>query len=114
MSSREIDPSFPVSRTLGSVSGAQPKLLVTLAGTRYVEPHECAVAARYEFCVDLAEQLTQYTQRKVTANPSWSLEFAVARTAQGLQQKIRSCTWDVSPEEAAWIMLVVEKNLGQV
>lgn len=62
------------------------------------------VVARFEYCDDLAQQLCAYAIKKKASNPEWTVDFNVERTRRGVQQRIDSGAWKLSPAELDWVM----------
>jgi hypothetical protein len=105
MFTRTLHPQFPLGVDAACVPGAQPKLLVRREGGVYVSgPAMVDVIARFEYCDDLAQQLCAYTLKKGSTNPEWTVDFNVERTRRGVQQRIDSGAWELSPAELDWIM----------
>lgn len=101
----EVPADFPRKLPTGTVAGVQPKLLVRKVGDHYLDAWtEEELKIRYDNCEDLALQFAAYCRRKASENPEWTREFNLERAATGLAQKVRAGTWDVTPDEAAWIV----------
>lgn len=105
MFKQTLHPDFPLGTDFGCVPGAQPKLLVRREGGVYVAgPAMVDVVARFEYCDDLAQQLCAYALKKRSTKPEWTVDFNVERTRRGVQQRIDSGAWKLSPAELDWIM----------
>ena len=108
----KIPADFPKQPPMGAVTGVQPKILARKLGDRYVAGWtEEELRLRFENCEDLAQQFANYCRRKAKEHPEWTLEFNLQRAAAGLAQKVCSGTWDVTPEEQAWIVCRLRKVL---
>lgn len=96
-----IPPDFPRDLPLGSVAGAQPKLLVYEVDGKFVAgPTNEQVQARYAICADLVEQLERYCHRKRRENPDIALPTLLQRIGHGVRKK----DWQLSDAEVGWIM----------
>lgn len=105
--------SFPRSKPVGAVSGAQAKLLVRQVDGQYIAGWtDEELRARHDYCEDLVQQLVLYCQRKERENPSWSREFNLERMASGVAKKASSGEWDITSEEMAWMMERIKQLLG--
>ena len=94
-----IPQDFPLP-VIGSVPGAQPKLLVHLVDGRYVNDVATPEAQeRYQLCADLVVQLVSYAQRKQAEHPDWPRAELEAKIAIGLRRK----NWGLSNAEIKWI-----------
>ncbi|MDR5798232.1 hypothetical protein QCE49_33065 [Caballeronia sp. LZ008] len=102
MSQKHLPADFPRTTAQGSISGAQPKLLLRKIGDTYqAGPTDDEVYDRYIVCDDLAQQLAAYASRKMTAN-AWSLQTAVSKVEAGVFKKVHSGIWDFSTAEVTW------------
>lgn len=105
MMSPEIPADFPRQPMLGSLTGVQPKLLVRKVGDRYISGWtDEELRSRYENCEDLAQQFADYCRRKADEYPDWTNEYNMQCAAIGLTRKVRSGSWDITPDEEAWIV----------
>ncbi|WP_345797612.1 hypothetical protein [Castellaniella sp. MT123] len=102
----EIPDNFPRRKIMSSVAGKAPKLAVrkTADGqySNYVDDTEHLQA--YENAEDLAQQFKKYGQRKEREHPEWTREFNLSRIGKGIETKVRSSQWDITPDEQQWIM----------
>lgn len=104
MTDRRVPDDFPREPDLGSVTGAQPKLLV-----RQVDGHyqsgltEEELWVRYDACEDLARQLSAYASRKI-ATSGLSPDVVLTRAERGVRLKVDAGEWDFSQREVAWVM----------
>lgn len=104
---RSLHPDFPVEPILGSVSGIQPKLLLTRGEEgNYVSPRRSMsdVMVRFEAADDVVSQLRDYFLRKKKENPDWTDEKNFERIKLGIAAKAASGKWPFSVEEQVWIM----------
>ncbi|AUT67036.1 hypothetical protein SAMN05192544_1001296 [Paraburkholderia hospita] len=102
MNSLPISDDFPKGLSLGSVPGAQPKLLLHKTDGAYsMGPTDVAVYERHVLCEDLARQLATYTSKKMTEN-TWCLHMAVSKVEAGLLKKVRNGIWEFSDAEIVW------------
>ena len=94
---------------LGSVTGAQPKLLVAGAPDGYIVPGygEADRAVAYALCEDLAHQLCTYCQRKLNSGDVPTRRVALERALTGLRQK----DWCTEPQ-AQWVIRRTALLLG--
>lgn len=110
MSPKPVPADFPRTTSQGSISGAQPKLLLRKIGDMYqAGPTDDEVYERYIACDDLAEQLAAYATRKMTAN-AWSLQTAISKVEAGVLKKVDSGIWDFSTAEVTWTI----ERTGQI
>lgn len=101
---RAVPEDFPRETRTGSLAGSQPKLLLRKVGDRYaagLTPDE--LYERYAAVEHLANELAVYTQRKM-ATKGWGFDEAVRRVELGVENKVRSGTWDISAAEISWLM----------
>jgi hypothetical protein len=106
--SKVIPEDFPRQGILGSVSGAQAKLLARKINGRFVAgPTHEELYAHYDNCADLVEQLTAYVRRKLVMMPGTSIDELLPRVRRGVANK----GWDVSSEEMDWIFRKVADQL---
>lgn len=104
---REIHTDFPVEEIIGSIGGAQPKLLLKKGenGTYDVptrSPEE--VMHRFEIADDIANQLVSYFKRKKMENPEWTDENNYERIRLALVKRAKDGSWPLTEEEQLWIM----------
>lgn len=101
---------FPRDQASGAVSGVQPKILVRKVGGAYIHGLTAEeLYERYDICLDLVNQLSDYCQRKLDADPSWR--------PQDLRQKVRTAVegrddWDFSRGEVDWMIRQVATQMG--
>ncbi|WP_310110802.1 hypothetical protein [Paraburkholderia phenoliruptrix] len=94
----------PRERSLGSVTGVQPKLLVREVDGRYQSGLTAEqLWERYDACEDLAVQLSAYASPKIACS-GLSPEVALTRAEKGLGLKVDAGEWDFSQPEVAWVM----------
>jgi hypothetical protein len=95
----QVPLDFP-QEFLGSVSGAQPKLLVEkdLDGS-YVDTAIVRRRERWLICVDLREQLIDYVHKHRPSETA--LAQYVVQVIEALERK--RAGWGISELEAAWI-----------
>ncbi len=101
---RAVPEDFPRETRMGSVAGSQPKLLLRKVGDRYaagLTPDE--LYERYNAVEHLANELAVYTQRKI-ASKGWGFDEALRRVELGVENKVRSGTWNISAPEISWLM----------
>jgi hypothetical protein len=104
MTHRQIPDDFPRTPDLGSVAGAQPKLLVREVDGCYqggMTDEELFV--RYDACEDLAVQLFEYVRRKISTT-GMSRDVALSRAEKGARMKVDSGAWEFSQPELAWVL----------
>ena len=107
VNSRAVPPNFPRARDIGSVSGVQPKLLVTKVGEQYMKTFtDEELEARFAMCEDQLIQLLPYCRRKAREHPEWSSEQLLHKVSQSLRTK----GWDLTEAEVNW--LVEQLNAG--
>jgi hypothetical protein len=102
---RSVPEDFPRETRTGSLAGSQPKLLLRKVGDRYaagLTPDE--LYERYNAVEHLANWLAVYTQRKI-ATKGWGFDEALRRVELGVENKVRSGTWDISAAEISWLMV---------
>ncbi|MBV2180715.1 MAG: hypothetical protein KUL86_05705 [Castellaniella sp.] len=91
---------------MSSVAGKAPKLAIRKTAdnqyTDYVDDTEHLQA--YENAEDLAQQLKKYGQRKEREHPEWTREFNLSRIRKGIENKVHSSEWNITPDEKQWIM----------
>ncbi|MHA6829375.1 hypothetical protein ACQUJV_24630 [Ralstonia pseudosolanacearum] len=113
MSNRPIPADFPRDTPLGSVPGAQPKLLVRLVNGKYISGlTDEEWLERHESCEDLAQQCATYCARKVAENPALTQELCLANVRKGFGLKVRQGEWDLSEAEQDWVMKRTRQILG--
>ncbi|MGB6053961.1 MAG: hypothetical protein WBG17_01845, partial [Burkholderiaceae bacterium] len=99
-----VPENFPQETLVGSLAGSSPKLLLRKVGDKCsagLTPDE--LYQRYAACEDLAQQLAIYTQRKIDTK-GWDFDDALRRVELGIDDKVRSCTWNFSDAEISWLM----------
>jgi hypothetical protein len=102
---KSVPADFPREPLRGSVTGAQPKLLGRMVDGKFIVGlTDTELDDRYGICEDLVQQLSVYCACKQRENPDWSREFALERTAKGIEQKCRTGEWDFSTAERDWMM----------
>lgn len=98
---KQVPADFPRRGEPASLSGFQPKLGVRLVDGRFVEGWtDEELRARFDACVDLAEQLTAYCNRKLAELPDTSLSALLLQVRKGVEAK----DWGLSADELDWIM----------
>lgn len=108
---KTIPDDFPRQGPLGAVSGVQVKLLARKIDGRFVAgPTEAELYARFDNCVDLVAQLTEYVQRKLASMPGTSIDELLPRVRRGVENK----DWDVTREEVDWIFNKVAEQLRRL
>jgi hypothetical protein len=109
MNVNSIPADFPRSgANLGSISGAQPKIVGRLVNGSFVDGlTEAELYVRFDNCSDLVEQLTRYCRRKLGEIPGMSVEKLLPKVRKASETK----GWDVSPAEFDWIMLKLSERL---
>ena len=113
MANRTVPTDFPRQPPLGSVPGAQPKLLVRQINGRYITGlTEEEWLERYECCEDRAQQFVSYCARKIAENPSLTQEGCLTRARKGFALKVQQGEWDFSPAEQDWVMKRARQILG--
>jgi len=107
--SKVIPDDFPRQGPLSTVSGVQPKLSARrIAGRFVVGPTSEELYARYDNCLDLVQQLTEYTRGKLGAMPNAKPGDLLVRVRRGAERK----GWDVTSLEMDWIFSKVAGRLG--
>lgn len=113
MPNHTIPSDFPREAPLGSVPGAQPKLLVRLVNGKYIAGlTDTELLERYEGCEDLAQQCATYCTRKVADNPALTRELCLANVRKGFSLKVQAGEWDFSAAEQDWVMMRARQILG--
>nr|WP_295078226.1 hypothetical protein [uncultured Roseateles sp.] len=106
---KDIASDFPRSRHLGCVSGYQPKLVGRLVEGVFVTGWtDEELLQRFETCDDLVHQLTAYCSRKLKDQPA----VAVPTLMQRVRSSVEAKGWDITEDELGWIMMHVEKAMG--
>lgn len=94
---------FPRDDTPGAVSGAQPKLLLTKIGDRFVAGmDEGEIYRRWLVCDDMVQQLVVKTTKRMKGGRVDNLDAYVDK----LRQWLESQEWDgwrLTGAEARWI-----------
>ncbi|KVR42433.1 hypothetical protein [Burkholderia multivorans] len=104
MTDRHVPDDFPREPDFGSVTGAQPKLLVRQVNGRYQSAlTEEELWVRYDACEDLAAQLSRYASRKI-ATSGLTTDVALSRVEKGLKLKVNAREWDLSRPEIDWVI----------
>ncbi|MBU0587158.1 MAG: hypothetical protein KJ852_01195 [Gammaproteobacteria bacterium] len=97
----EVPAEFPWDPFPASLSGAQSKVAARLIDGRYVSGlTEDERRGRYLMCVDLVEQLVEYTERKHLQRPDLTLPALLDQIDDGVRKK----GWEVGAVEFDWIM----------
>lgn len=112
--SNTIPDDFPRRVSNASLAGAMPKLAVRLTpdGKYSNIATDAEHLKAYENAEDLAQHLKTYVQRKQKENPTWSLEFNLARARKGVESKMSSGEWDLEPLELAWVIKRLEELIA--
>jgi len=93
---------FPRDYGLGTVTGAQPKLLVQKVGESYVSGlTEQELYVRYDVCFDLVNQLVDYCRKKLAERPEWTQCELLEKVQRAVAARVE---WDFSPGELQWMM----------
>lgn len=101
MAVQDVPNNFP-QEFLSAVSGAQPKLAVErLSDGTYVESSVARRAERWEWCVDLLEQLVDHVYARVP--PPSSYQAYLERVARSVVHTSFRSTRGISIAEAEWI-----------
>ena len=111
LKSQATTPSdFPKDQALGAVSGVQPKLTVRKVGDTYVHGLTAEeLYERYDACVDLVNQLSDYCQRKLDADPNWRPEDLLQRVRTAVEGRN---DWDFSQGEVDWTIRHVAMQMS--
>lgn len=100
----EIPEDFPRESGVGSVPGAQPKLLLRRSDGIYHDGLTLdELRERYDVCEDLAGQLSRYAAAKMSTL-SLSVGEVVELVERAVSEKVRAGLWEFSQEEVAWVM----------
>jgi hypothetical protein len=104
---RELPPDFPNEPVLGSIGGAQPKLLMKRAidgtyGVPMRSPEE--ILHRFTCANDITDQLVTYFKRKKMEHPEWTDEKNYERIRLALIEKAVRGKWLFTEAEQVWIM----------
>lgn len=107
---------FPREGALASVSGAQPKLLVTKVGDRFsAEVDEEESYRRWVVCDDLVQQLVVKTVKRIREGRVKDLDDYVNKLQSWLEAQDWE-GWKVTGQEARWmrdrIKTLVEEQEG--
>lgn len=109
----KVPADFPRELSSALLAGSKPKLAIRLIdGKYYAGLTEEELLERYKACDDLAHQLASYCTRKESENPSWTRDFNLARTREGVARKVTTGLWDLSAAEQHWVMARVQQLLG--
>jgi len=104
-----VPADFPRSRHASAVSGFQLKVAVRLVDGEFTDGWtEEELAARYDACRDLVDQLTVYCRRKLAERPGSTLPELLPRVRRGVVNK----GWDLTEAELDWVMACVAKEIG--
>lgn len=104
-----VPDDFP-QEFLGSVSGAQPKLLLERADDgSYVDSTVARRRDRWLICVDLREQLIDYVYKHLPASTSASA--CVESVIHAVERK--RAGWGLSIAEADWLGKQLRAHFGQ-
>jgi hypothetical protein len=103
----DVHPDFPTSPNPGSISGSQPKLLLSKGadgtyGSPQRSPEE--LLHRFKIADDIVGQLLRYFNRKKTAHPEWTDEKNLERIRLALINKAAEGKWKFTEAEQQWIM----------
>ena len=86
---------------MGSVPGAQPKVLARVIDGKYIVGLTAEeLHARWFFCEDLAIQFAARTMRKLAQGLATDLEAFYRDT----ERRIRAQPWGLSEDEIQWLM----------
>lgn len=95
--------AFPRERVTGSISGAQPKLLVVKVGDRFsAEVDEDEIFRRWTVCEDLVHQLCEKTVKRMREGRIADLDDYVNKLQQWLERQEWE-GWRVTLQEAKWM-----------
>lgn len=96
-----VPEDFPRGDIAATIPGAQPKFIARKIDGRYVVGlTEEERRERWEYCEDLAQQLTARTLRKHAAGLISDFDAFYKET----EQRVRGQGWDLSNEEVIWLM----------
>lgn len=113
MDNFQLPDDFPRDGPFYSISGNQPKYVARRIGDRFVigcTPKE--MCERYKFCTDITQQLGDYAKRKSAESPDRTHAAIIERISEGLAEIACSERWGMTPEEHAWVMSRVIKQLN--
>lgn len=106
-----VPTDFPRGTQAGTLPGAAPKFLARFIDGRYVVgPTQEEVAVRHRGCVDLVAQLQAAVLQFVAQNPAWTKDQLRDRLQRGIKHEQHR--WDLSPEEAVWVMVELARREG--
>nr|WP_315848395.1 hypothetical protein [uncultured Rhodoferax sp.] len=114
MTDKSAPKDFPRRPDLGSIGGAQLKVLATKFDGRFVagQVTEEEVSARWTVCEDLVQQLATKTARRKQEGRIENLNVFVNKLQQWLESQVWD-GWRVTGPEARWmrdrIKLLVEQ-----
>ena len=102
-SAETTPPDFPREPELGSVSGAQPKLLLTKVGDRFLTGFtEDEVHRRWLVCEDLVQQIVAKTGKRMREGRINDLNDYVNKLQVWLEAQVWE-GWSVTSAEAWWM-----------
>ncbi len=100
---------FPRSETPGAVSGAQPKLLLTKVGDRFVAGFtEDEIYRRWLVCEDLVQQIVTKTGKRMREGRINDLNDYVNKLQVWLEAQVWE-GWSVTSAEARWMRDRIQK-----
>lgn len=104
MTDKSAPKDFPRRPDLGSIGGAQLKVLATKVDGRFVavEVTEEEVNARWTVCEDLVQQLVAKTARRKQEGRIDNLDAYVNKLQQWLEAQVWG-GWRVTGAEARWM-----------
>ena len=108
---KKIPDDFPRDPFPASISGFQPKVGLRLIDGEYVAglTHQERMD-RYVCCLDMVEQLTNYTLRKRQERPDLTLLQLLDQIDKGIRFK----SWELAEVELAWIMVKVRESFSEL
>lgn len=111
---RKVPSDYPRDFMMGSVSGAQPKLLARKIGERFVVgPTGEEVLERWSSVEDTAQRLAEDTLQGMKIG---EIRFLGGHYIS-LERSILAAGWDLTPKERAWLMgrisQLVEESSGE-
>ena len=108
-SAETTPPDFPREPELGSVSGAQPKLLLTKVGDRFLTGFtEDEVHRRWLVCEDLVQQIVAKTGKRMREGRINDLNDHVNKLQVWLEAQAWE-GWSVTSAEARWMRDRIQK-----
>lgn len=98
---REVPQDFPKDFMMGSVGGAQPKLLARKIGERFVMgPTDEEFLERWSSVENAAQRLAEDTLQSMRIG---EVKFLMSHYIS-LERNIMAAGWDLTPKERAWLM----------